>query len=522
MRALKDHYKRDVHGVISSALDGIDLSALNDLQKVCSNVSSLAATPLEIQERHEAVAIRAAVHYELGRAAIPVHYQNLRDKLEREYNFASLRDSQVHQILLKSPSILELREHVYQSKFRFRDTQGRDILKHWGSLLASRYFDDVHDLPVYCSKLNRWLEPLSTLPLNGFPEISARLYVQLIDTQTASVVYPSETQNLLAKQLYAPAAEYLQSTSPFDLIEPFLTPVDEKMLGRLNRANEIRIELLSKPNGRQAILCLQRFANLWIEYIRDQNLRGQEQKWRGWYLVPEHGPITIDKLWELQRIIRKLSEMSQGDSLLIDTSETGISNAVALLDAGRVRYRQNYARSKKRDLFIRQQKNYLVRLGLVTEPASSHISITSRGQSWWRISSDHELRKQFKSIMEEIRWTWCNMPFFVFAKQVVKECDGYITYRELSNWLIHAFDASQLEEMIVAINLYRSLPEYQRHSINDYIEDRLRSQLDKYMSSAAFGHYRTKVRDLMQAFVTTGDFYLKTSGDNPKLYLTKR
>ncbi|TFH47849.1 MAG: hypothetical protein E4G89_07255 [Methanothrix sp.] len=122
--------------------------------------------------------------------------------------------------------------------------------------------------------------------------------------------------------------------------------------------------------------------------------------------------------------------------------------------------------------------------------------------------------------MEDIRWTWCNMAYFRFVKGVARECKGYITYQELFNWLVHAYDQSQLLEMISAIKIYRGLLSYQRNALNKDIEQKLKSLLDRYMSPAAFGHYRTKIRDLMEAFATTGDFYLKGEYDSARLVLT--
>jgi hypothetical protein len=216
-----------------------------------------------------------------------------------------------------------------------------------------------------------------------------------------------------------------------------------------------------------------------------------------------------------------MSEIEQSGTALVDTSDTGIANVLSLLKAGGVRYRQNYATQKKRMLFIRQQKNYLFRLGLVTEPAPSHLSITETGKAWLRISTDDQLVAAFRSIMEQIRWTWCNMPFFVFAQEVARRCGGYISYRELFNWVIHAYDQSQLDEVVTALKINRQLPDYQRRAVYAYIEAKLRSLLDRHMSGAAFGHYRTKIKDLMEAFATTGNFALRGEGETLKLVLVE-
>jgi hypothetical protein len=303
----------------------------------------------------------------------------------------------------------------------------------------------------------------------------------------------------------------------------FVSEIDEVALQQAALTTELVSEMRKAPKGRTAGELLKRFAGLWMEYIRHQDVRGQSQRWRGWYLVPEHGPITLTKLVELRRMLRQAARLlgdGTGGTVEIDKSPQGIANVVDLLAAGRVQYHGKYSDAQKRDLFVRQQKNYLVRFGLMTEPLQGHIALTEVGRVW-SAAADSELIKLYLDVLSQIRWTWCNMPYFRFCCDLADLAGGYITYRELFNWVCHATDYSQVNDYGSVLNVYRSLDENVRSRVNDGIETQLRSLLERHISVSAFGHYRTKISDLIVAFATSGEFKLR-DGAEPALVRAQR
>jgi hypothetical protein len=246
---------------------------------------------------------------------------------------------------------------------------------------------------------------------------------------------------------------FLRGINLFDLIKSEIEEIDEIVIQQIDKLDRIRKVLAGHPTGDEGVKALYEYASLWLAFIPRQHLRGQSQRWRGWYLVPEHGPLTVEKLFELQKILKKLKTMSTGGSLLIGKSAEGVTNTVALLEAGGVKYFNKYSNQRKRDLFVRQQKNYLIRLGLVTEPFSYHIALTDRGLSWLTISTKEEIVEAYRKVLQSIRWAWCNMPFFSFLCELADRCEGKLTYREMFNWVIHAYDWKQIDEAINAIEI---------------------------------------------------------------------
>jgi hypothetical protein len=262
-------------------------------------------------------------------------------------------------------------------------------------------------------------------------------------------------------------------------------------------------------------------AKLWIDLARAPQSRRQEQKWRGWYLVPEHGALTMSKLRELQRMLVALVGLARRGAVAVDTSDAGVKNANALLRGAGVSYAHSYSDREKRDLFIRQQKNYLLRLGLVVETTQNELVLTNSGTSWIGLESDGRLSSAFRDSMLEIRWSWCSRPFLGLAVDAATSLGGELRYRELHNWLIHATDEWHAEELTTVIRQYRELGSSGRARVDDAIDDHLEKTLTTFVSSTAFGHYKAKIRDLMSAFATTSLFRVRGAGPEDLTLLSR-
>ena len=101
------------------------------------------------------------------------------------------------------------------------------------------------------------------------------------------------------------------------------------------------------------------------------------------------------------------------------------------------------------------------------------------------------------------------MPFFTFLVALTDRCGGFVTYRELYNWIIHAYGEAQSNELVQVVGMYRALSDAQRQKLDRRIDSDLKGLLERHVSTSAFGHYRGKVRDLMIAFSTAGSLVLE-------------
>jgi len=504
--------------VMPSTLDGVGADLVYRLQAAGVELKVFNATPLAVLEAHNTLALGAAIEYELGRVAIPVHFENLRDRIKGIYGFPVLRDGQVRSVLRSSPGVVEIRSDVFKSLVRHRDPETRALISHWASLIRQGFGSTTYDLPQYLQALEAWFAPqfgasATPWPAEANPPVGAWVELRIDSAQDLYWSSPSAVVAIQPTLALQPAALLA------DLIDGFSQPVDEDLSIILAEQDELRRALTQEHDRAFVRDLLVRFADLWMGFVHRPVLRGQEQKWRGWYLVPEHGPLTLPKLRELQSIVQWMGDAEEAGTLLVDRSHQGVCNAVALLEAGGVTYRGTYSDASKRDLFIRQQKNYLLRLGLVVEVAPNRLAITDRGRQWAETRDGLDLRKAFNRVLGELRWSWCNMPFFSFARDLADASDGYLAYREMFNWVIHAYEPSQLPEFANAIRQYRALSPADRRAVDQSIEGQLAQGLAARFSGNALGHYKTKIRDLQTAFATTGIFELRP-GPEPVLVRT--
>ncbi len=511
------------HGtvVLPASHEALRLDLIAELRRHSIEPAVLTLTPLETYQRFSLAVLSVAAVYELQRLAIPIHYQNLRDRLQNKYGFSGLSDRQLLAVLEDSELLASPQPSVFRSKQRSKIDWPSETIKRWLFLLKTGVTERVFDVPDVLKALDRWygaLPPITAASMSAAGGLHG--WVETAST-AGPILYRLDDSGTFSRPLASDGSNFLRYTSISQLIGPHIEPIDDGIVKQMGRAAEVRDRLMHADNDGVRMTALFEYTRLWIDHISKQRTRGQEQKWRGWYLVPEHGALTLEKLRELQRIIQAMKELNVNGIVNIDSSVTGIANVVALLKAGGVKYQKSYTPKQQRNLFVRQQKNYLLRLGLALEPSSNEIMLSALGNQWAGLR-EADLGDAFGAILRELRWSWCNMPFFAFLERLVLKTESSISYRELYNWVIHVYENSQLDEVAIAIFHYRALPSGLRSKLNERIDSTLRAQLGTHLSESAFGHYRTKVKDLMIAFATTGVFRLARTADAESWRLLRR
>lgn len=503
-----------LHVVLPANHETVDVGVLESLLRLSKRVSTFSTSPVLALEGFQLSAIRVAVAYGLQRAAIPMHYQVLRGWLQREYDLRAVSDSQVLRALEGLPNAVRVRPNVYRSRERTKSNEPRQVIKGWSEQLKGRFTEGLFDLPEYVRALSDWYGPGredrsdKRIELKG---VSG--WLEVADGDEWVVYQADESGDARVRCFGEGKRDCFYWASLTALMSECLEEISEDTVERLKHASKIRGRLSRGLVSEMVVPTLQGYTQLWLDYIRKPQARRQEQKWRGWYLVPEHGPLTLQKLRELQLMLRGIQSLSRRGSVVIDSSQAGIANAVALLETGQVKYQKRYTKEQKRNLLVRQQKNYLRRLGLITELGPNELAVSARGERWLELRTDSEIRRAFCELLDEIRWSWCNMPFFGFLRRLADRCGGWVGYRELYNWIIHAYEESQLNELVVVIELYRSLASRLRAELDEQIDKTLKTSLARHLSESAFGHYRGKVKDLMIAFATSGEFRLVSEGN---------
>lgn len=261
----------------------------------------------------------------------------------------------------------------------------------------------------------------------------------------------------------------------------------------------------------------------WQRFIEHPYRIGQSERWRGWYLVPEQGQLTPDKLLELSRVLDAIltrPAYTQEGSIEFGTDNAGISNAVAVLDQAGITTRHRFTDQHRRELFVRQQRLYLQTFEFTREIAGQRFEVTTLGLDFARAQSDEERQRLFTVAMSRKQWPFGPLAFYPFLRQVIARVpERRLYYDEMNLIVIHSYHQAEMQGIVNLVAAYRGLPDAVRHSVSEDADHHLRQLLDQYAGSTAYGRYRRKVDDLMVAFGTTVGFQFVDGDPEDRSYL---
>jgi hypothetical protein len=297
-----------------------------------------------------------------------------------------------------------------------------------------------------------------------------------------------------------------------------------------NIENENKIKYKIKPSGKPDHSTnhqqLEEFVNGWMHYIESPEIKGRTEKWRGWYLLPSQGEVTISKLEELGRVIRAIEKIPQYQKdgyADIGSTKLGIKNVNLIIKDAGITYASKHSKPYIRALFVRQQKNYLVHLGFLREETRGKIKLTERGVELGAAIHASEMREALSRSLMEISWPHGNIYFYPFLLELLAYMpDNRIYQDELDLFVIHTYNQAQLVNRAEILIIYRSLPHKERLKFYNSAQERLHNLLNTYRNIIAYGKYRGKIKELMIAFGHTKELKFVEDKTAQKSYLTKR
>lgn len=295
------------------------------------------------------------------------------------------------------------------------------------------------------------------------------------------------------------------------LFEDYSTVVDQKYIENyedalVTRGNRQQIVSGGKLKPEKSKGLLRKYVDSWLAYVSRPDAKiGQEWKWRGWYFLPPHGSVDKDIMVQLQKVLAAMESSSEYRSrrkLLIDNTKHGLDNILRVQSRAGITYEHKYRPEDKRGLFVRQHKNYLIKLGFLEELPDKNVRITIEGQELIKAKNDSERRALYSRSLALVSWDFApKTPFFKMLVQMVESLqDHRLYFDELSLFVMHTVLEAQTEDVLDLLNLYRSLSLQDQRSFVKDCEEKLGRLLDKYQTGTAFNHYQGKVRDLLREF----------------------
>ena len=293
-----------------------------------------------------------------------------------------------------------------------------------------------------------------------------------------------------------------------DLWDNYGTPIDEDWIDHYeDREEAAKSETKYKSDGTvnvQASLSqIRSFVKSWQKYIKRPRKKGQSEYWRGWYFAPEPATFDDSKLVELQKVVAAiLGSPEYGKRRNVSLSSRYVDQIVQAASITYVGKPMTRTRQGRRDLFIRQHKNYLEKLGFlnVTDRTGPVIQITGAGRRLAAAKSKDSRQRLFADAAHDLRWVWApklNMVRFVL--QLLRSLPRKRLYfHEFSLLVIHADHPKMLESIRRLTMMFRQLPSSAKANFIRETEMSLESDL-RLKGVRAFEHYYDKTVELMRS-----------------------
>ena len=263
--------------------------------------------------------------------------------------------------------------------------------------------------------------------------------------------------------------------------------------GREDVARQIARAAEQQDDG-EGVRALEQFVSNWIDIGVHKTTKGAGQvigkQWRGWYIIPDHGNIDDVLMSRLAEICRIIAEQGGGR---LDISKNGGPPLGEILKITEANLKRKNRKMTPRDLFIRQEKNYLVQLGLAHAPNKGELILSRHGEEAAR--DNKSLKIIYTDAMEE--YTYNGLNLLNFTRRLLAQT-RWLDFIEFSFFACHAWTLEEINIVSAMIHAYRSLPENQRNDFVGRMNTRFAEKLEPTAKDVKM-NYDKNVRHTMSA-----------------------
>ena len=223
-----------------------------------------------------------------------------------------------------------------------------------------------------------------------------------------------------------------------------------------------------EPTDTKIFDVLWTYVKSWMDIAKFKKQKDNytETLWRGWYIIPDQDLISDLTMLRLQKVLTTIRDNLENGVFDISPESLTLNEIFKIT---RSKFKRANIKMSLRDLFIRQEKNYLEKFGFVIHPIkangkddSNSIVLTASGLEFANGSDIKELKKIYSDNM--IHYSWGDSHIYEFACRLVLELE-YIDHTEFSLFAIHAYSGTELQNIIDLINIYRTLNESQKETL---------------------------------------------------------
>ena len=282
--------------------------------------------------------------------------------------------------------------------------------------------------------------------------------------------------------------------------------INESLISSLiEEKNEIKLLTASSKKITQSHLdkhyekVIKDFVRRWIalgvnEKTSEDTKNVKQWFWRGWYIIPDQGHIDdnlVTKLCEICKIIHtKDNHISELD--ISKKSKDPRLNLILNITKSKLKGKKN--KMKPRDLFVRQEKNYLINLGFCIHPMGKlkTLRLTDYGEKLANCINIDEMRTVYTQNLENFKYI--EMPLLEIIRNVLNRTQT-LNFHEFSFFVKHTNPIHDIDTIVNMVNTYRSMD---KDGFINWANTLFDDQLELTAKSVR-GNYEKHVRHTMSA-----------------------
>ena len=264
-----------------------------------------------------------------------------------------------------------------------------------------------------------------------------------------------------------------------------------KLVRRAARADE-------KPDAEEDASILEAFVCGWIDIgVGAKTAGGAGQVvgelWRGWYVIPDQGEIDDAIIKRLSDICRVIAGQPGGRLNVSKGAESGPALS-RILEITTAHLKRASRKMTPRELFVRQEKNYLVQLGFA-HPGRGEIVLSRHGLDLADARDVAGMKRVYTEALEGCKHNGLEM--LKFTRRLLART-GRLDFVEFSFFVCHAWAPDEADAVASMVNIYRRLPEARRRGFVAKMEARFAEKLEPTAKGVRM-NYDKKVRHTMSA-----------------------
>ena len=262
----------------------------------------------------------------------------------------------------------------------------------------------------------------------------------------------------------------------------------------INKIRNMQKPGASPQAGHEA---LKTYISSWIDIgVHEKTLPAKIRGnlWRGWYIVPDQIIIDDKTINHLRRVCRIIASVDYLDF----SSESANPQMGEICEIVREKLQGKKNKMETRALFVRQEKNYLVKFGFVEEIGDNKTKTLSATTSGKLFAEAETLAQQKKLYTEAIdSHIYNGLPLLSFLRGVLA-MTGHLTDEEFSLFANHAYSPDELDTIISLTLQYRALPKEGKDELREWYSGLFEEKLEP-TGKGVRTNYNKKVRYTLSA-----------------------